>query len=502
MPSTKVATPKPMRGSEIRASFLRFFESKGHTIVPSSSLVPQGDPTLLFTNAGMVQFKDIFLGNESRPYSRATTVQKVVRAGGKHNDLDEVGRTQRHHVFFEMLGNFSFGDYFKRDAIAYAWELITEVYELPKERLWATVFEQDDEAAALWQEVAGLPAERIVRLGAKDNFWEMAATGPCGPNSEIFIDLGEERRCEVPVCSIATCGCERWREFWNLVFMQFERQPDGSLVPLPKPSVDTGLGLERLATILQGVETTWDTDLLRPLIDRVVALSGRRYDQGDWESGFPHRVVADHARAISFLIADGVLPSNEGRGYVLRRILRRAARFGRQLGFQEPFLARVGQTVVEQFGDAYSELRQRQAFVERVITVEEEKFDRTLNQGLSLLAEALERLPAGGRLDGAEAFRLYDTYGFPPELTEEIAAERGFSVDQAGFDAAMARQRAAARAAGRLGLSGTAPAEVYRQLELPATEFVGYDRLDDSSVVVGLIRAGEPAERVGEGDEV
>jgi alanyl-tRNA synthetase len=497
-----VATPKTMRGSEIRASFLRFFESKGHTIVPSSSLVPQGDPTLLFTNAGMVQFKDIFLGNETRPYSRATTVQKVVRAGGKHNDLDEVGRTQRHHVFFEMLGNFSFGDYFKREAIGYAWELITEVYKLPRERLWATVFEEDDEAAALWQEVAGLPPERIVRLGAKDNFWEMAATGPCGPNSEIFIDLGEERRCDAPVCSIATCGCERWREFWNLVFMQFERQPDGSLVPLPKPSVDTGMGLERLATILQGVETTWDTDLLRPLIDRVVELSGRSYDQQEWEPGFPHRVVADHARAITFLIADGVLPSNEGRGYVLRRILRRAARFGRQLGFQEPFLARVAQTVVDQFGDAYPELRQRQAFVERVITVEEEKFDRTLNQGLSLLAEALKRLPAGGRLDGEEAFRLYDTYGFPPELTEEIAGERGFSVAQAGFDAAMARQRATARAAGKLGLTGAASAEVYRQLELPATEFVGYDRLDDSSVVVGLIRAGQPAERVGEGDEV
>src|SRR5919202_2668649 len=369
MPSTMVATPKTMRGSEIRASFLRFFESKGHTVVPSSSLVPQGDPTLLFTNAGMVQFKDVFLGAETRPYTRATTVQKVVRAGGKHNDLDEVGRTQRHHVFFEMLGNFSFGDYFKREAIAYAWELITEVYKLPRERLWATIHEQDDQAAELWREVAGLPPERIVRLGDKDNFWEMAATGPCGPNSEIFIDLGEERRCDASLCSIATCGCERWREFWNLVFMQFERQPDGSLVPLPKPSVDTGMGLERLATILQGVETTWDTDLLRPLIDRVVELSGRPYDQTSWEAGFPHRVIADHARAIVFLIADGVLPSNEGRGYVLRRILRRAARFGRQLGFEEPFLARVSQTVVEQFGQAYPELRQREAFVERVITV-------------------------------------------------------------------------------------------------------------------------------------
>jgi alanyl-tRNA synthetase len=502
MPSTMVATPKTMRGSEIRATYLRFFESKGHAVVPSSSLVPQGDPTLLFTNAGMVQFKDVFLGTETRPYRRATTVQKCVRAGGKHNDLDEVGRTQRHHVFFEMLGNFSFGDYFKRDAIAYAWELVTEVYGLPRERLWATVYEEDDEAAALWQEVAGLPAERIVRLGAKDNFWEMAATGPCGPNSEIFIDLGEERRCDAEVCSIATCGCERWREFWNLVFMQFERQPDGSLIPLPKPSVDTGLGLERLATVLQGVETTWDTDLLRPLIDRVVELSGRPYDRADWGAGFPHRVVADHARSVTFLIADGVLPSNEGRGYVLRRILRRAVRFGRKLGFQEPFLARVSERVVEEFGDAYPELRQRQAFVARVITGEEEKFDRTLNQGLSLLDEALGRLPAGGRLDGEEAFRLYDTYGFPPELTEEIAGERGFSIDQAGFDGAMARQRAAARAAGKAGLAGAASADLYRQLDLPATEFVGYDRLEDDSVVVALLRDGERVEQVDEGDQV
>jgi alanyl-tRNA synthetase len=493
-----------MRGSEIRQSFLQFFESKGHTIVPSSSLVPQGDPTLLFANAGMNQFKDVFLGLETRAYKRATTVQKCARAGGKHNDLDEVGRTQRHHVFFEMLGNFSFGDYFKRDAIAFAWELLTKVYQLPGERLWVTIYQDDDEASNLWQDVVGMPLHRIVRLGAKDNFWQMADTGPCGPCSEIFFDLGEERRCDAPECGIGKCDCERWREFWNLVFMQYDRQADGTLVPLPKPSVDTGMGLERLATILQGVDTTWDTDLLRPLITRVEDLSGRPYDATDWDAGFPHRVIADHARTVTFLISDGVLPSNEGRGYVLRRILRRAARFGRKLGFQEPFLAKVAQTVVEMFGEAYPDLVQRQSFVERVITIEEEKFDRTLNQGLSLLDEALARLEKVGQrtLPGDEAFRLYDTYGFPRELTEEVAAERGYSVDVAGFDTAMAAQRAAARAAGKFGAGATTSTEVYRGLGVPASEFVGYDKLTDSSVIVALIRDGEPVERAGEGEQV
>ncbi|HEY3081698.1 MAG TPA: alanine--tRNA ligase [Chloroflexota bacterium] len=491
-----------MRGSEIRRGFIDFFRAKGHEPVPSSSLVPQGDPTLLFTNAGMNQFKNVFLGLEARPYRRAVSVQKCVRAGGKHNDLDQVGRTQRHHTFFEMLGNFSFGDYFKRDAIGYAWELVTGVYGMPKEKLWASIYEEDDEAFDLWQEVAGLSADRIVRLGAKDNFWEMADTGPCGPNSEIFMDLGEDRRCDAPICAIGVCDCDRWREFWNLVFMQFNRDATGKLTPLPRPSVDTGMGLERLATILQDVESVWDTDLLRPLIDRIADRSGVPYR--DWDRGFPHRVVADHARCVAFLIADGVLPSNEGRGYVLRRILRRGARYGRKLGFDGPFLHTMVPTVVELMGDAYPELEARQDFVARVIELEEEKFGRTLATGLGLLEELLERTRASGSttLDGAEAFRLYDTYGFPIELTEELALEQGMAVDREAFDASMTRQRAAARAAGRLGVGGAVPTELYRGLGIPTTEFTGYDRTKDGSVVVALLKDGGPIERAAAGDEV
>jgi alanyl-tRNA synthetase len=488
-----------VRGSEIRSTFLEFFESKGHARVPSSPLVPQGDPTLLFTNAGMNQFKDVFLGNETRPYKRATTAQKCVRAGGKHNDLDQVGRTKRHQTFFEMLGNFSFGDYFKRDAIAFAWELVTERFKLPKDRLHASVFEEDDEAFELWQEIAGLPPARIHRLGMHDNFWQMADTGPCGPCSEIFYDRGEEHRCDAPVCAIGVCDCDRWYEFWNLVFMQFDRAVDGTLTPLPKPSVDTGMGLERIACLLQGVDSNWETDLLRPIIGEVERLSGRWYDPGD--AGFPFRVIADHARAITFLITDGVLPSNEGRGYVLRRILRRAARYGRKLGFEEPFLAKVASFVVEHMAGAYPELRDRQTFVERVITIEEEKFDRTLNQGLGLLEETLERLTRAGAatLPGDEAFKLYDTYGFPLELTEELADERGVSVDHAGFDAAMERQREAARQSGRFAAKGSV--ELYRALDLPATEFHGYDQLESQSVVVGLLREGKRVERLEAGQE-
>jgi alanyl-tRNA synthetase len=491
-----------VRGSEIRRGFIDFFRAKGHEPVPSSSLVPQGDPTLLFTNAGMNQFKNVFLGLEARPYRRAVSVQKCVRAGGKHNDLDQVGRTQRHHTFFEMLGNFSFGDYFKRDAIGYAWELVTGVYGMPKEKLWASIYEEDDEAFDLWQEVAGLSADRIVRLGAKDNFWEMADTGPCGPNSEIFMDLGEDRRCDAPICAIGVCDCDRWREFWNLVFMQFNRDATGKLTPLPRPSVDTGMGLERLATILQDVESVWDTDLLRPLIDRIADRSGVPYR--DWDRGFPHRVVADHARCVAFLIADGVLPSNEGRGYVLRRILRRGARYGRKLGFDGPFLHTMVPTVVELMGDAYPELEARQDFVARVIELEEEKFGRTLATGLGLLEELLERTRASGSttLDGAEAFRLYDTYGFPIELTEELALEQGMAVDREAFDASMTRQRAAARAAGRLGVGGAVPTELYRGLGIPTTEFTGYDRTKDGSVVVALLKDGGPIERAAAGDEV
>ncbi len=478
-----------MSGNEIRRAFLEFFAARGHALVPSSSLVPQGDPTLLFTNAGMVQFKDLFLGVEKRSYQRATSSQRCVRAGGKHNDLDNVGRTARHHTFFEMLGNFSFGDYFKREAIGFAWELVTEVFGVPKDQIWATVFRDDDEAILLWQEIAHLHPDRIVRLDEKDNFWSMGDTGPCGPCSELLVDRGIEFRCDAPICGIGHCDCDRFLEIWNLVFMQYDRDADGKVTPLPRPSIDTGMGLERIACLLQNVASTWETDLLRPLIDRVVELSGHPYD---WESGFPHRVIADHARAIAFLISDGVMPSNEGRGYVLRRILRRAARFGRQLGFSGPFLARVIQSVVENLGEAYPLLRERQQFVERVVSIEEEKFDRTLSLGLGLLDESLARTESNQSkmLAGEEAFRLYDTYGFPYELTEELASERGISVDRSGFDVAMARQRTAARGAGKFG-GDSESTEAYGSLGLPATSFLGYDILQATSMVIGLLSEGK-----------
>ncbi|MBX5465432.1 MAG: alanine--tRNA ligase, partial [Clostridia bacterium] len=352
---------RSLSSSEIRSRFLGYFERQGHTVVPSSPLVPQNDPTLLFTNAGMVQFKDVFLGNARLPFRRATTAQKCMRAGGKHNDLENVGRTPRHHTFFEMLGNFSFGDYFKAEAIRFAWEFLTRELELDPERLWVTVYRDDDEAEQLWRSVAGVPAERIVRLGEKDNFWAMGDTGPCGPCSEIIYDRGEEHRCGAPACGVGLCDCDRWLEIWNLVFMQYDRDEAGVLHPLPKPSIDTGMGLERIASVLQQVDSNFDTDLFHPIIRRIEELSGRRYDRG--VGGFPFRVIADHARAGAFLIADGVLPSNEGRGYVLRRILRRAARFGRVLGLERPFLAEVAGTVVALMGDAYPELREREGFV-------------------------------------------------------------------------------------------------------------------------------------------
>ncbi|TAK22517.1 MAG: alanine--tRNA ligase [Chloroflexota bacterium] len=490
-----------MRGSEIRQKFLDFFALRGHQIVPSSSLVPRGDPTLLFTNAGMVQFKDVFRGVETRPYRRAVTAQKVVRAGGKHNDLDNVGRTARHQTFFEMLGNFSFGDYFKREAISYAWELLTEGYGLPKDKLYATIYTEDDEAERLWLELTTIPRERIIRLGAKDNFWSMGDTGPCGPCSEIVIDRGERYRCGAPNCAVGVCDCDRWLEIWNLVFMQFDRDASGALTPLPRPSIDTGMGLERLAMVLQDVASGYDTDLLRGIVDFVAEISGTPYDSG--EAGFPHRVIADHTRSIAFLICDGVLPSNEGRGYVLRRILRRAARFGRKLGFTEPFLTRVSGAVIEQLGDAYNELRDRQEFVARVVAIEEEKFDRTLTNGLALLEDAIGRARASGAssLSGDEAFRLYDTYGFPFELTEEIADEAGFAVDRTGYDTSMARQRAMARAAGRAGAeSGTIDA--LRGLGAPETTFVGYEELRSRSLVVGIVGPEGAVERAEAGSQV
>ncbi len=481
-----------MTGNELRERYLNFFAGKGHTIVPSSSLVPLHDPTLLFTNAGMVQFKDVFLGLDRHPYRRATTAQKCVRAGGKHNDLDTVGRTARHHTFFEMMGNFSFGDYFKRDAIAYAWEFLTRVLELPPQRLWITVYQDDDEAWQLWQEVAGVPAGRIVRMGEKDNFWAMGDTGPCGPCSEIIYDRGPEHACRAGPCALGACDCDRWLEIWNLVFMQYERDSDGNLTPLPRPSIDTGMGLERVASILQGVASNFDTDLIQPLIAAMTAISGRAYDRG--QGGFPFRVIADHARACTFLIADGVLPGNEGRSYVLRRILRRAARFGRALGVEEPFLYRLVAIVAGIMGAAYPEVAAKQEDIARVIRQEEERFHETLNDGMRVLNGILARAGREGRdtISGQEAFTLYDTYGFPVDLTEEIAGEQGFKIDHAGFEEAMAAQRERARAA-REDVKAFAFALAFAGNldDLGGTAFTGYERLEDTGRVMALILGEE-----------
>ncbi|MDP2935887.1 MAG: alanine--tRNA ligase [Dehalococcoidia bacterium] len=489
-----------MQSEEIRESFLSFFEAKDHLRLPSSSLVPQGDPTLLFTNAGMVQFKDVFLGQRPSPHPRATTVQKCVRAGGKHNDLDNVGYTARHHTFFEMLGNFSFGDYFKEEAIAYAWEYVTCVLGLDTSRLWATVYREDHESRHIWERVAGLPPERILPLGEKDNFWAMGDTGPCGPCTEIHFDRGPQHRCQAPECGIGRCDCDRYFEIWNLVFMQFERQPSGELVPLPKPSVDTGMGLERVASILQGVESNFDTDLFLPLIRIVEELSGRSYS--DDPKGFAFRVVADHARACAFLISDGVLPSNEGRGYVLRRILRRAVRYGMQLGIQDPFLDKVAQSVIRKMVPVYPGLYQNQDFILRVISMEEGRFQQTLSAGLNVLEKTIEeRVGAGQRvIPGEVAFRLYDTYGFPRELTEELAAERGLTVDFAGYQEAMSAQRGQARAASKFQVRDQA-ADLYKDLGIPPTAFLGYERLAADSTVVQLLLNGGPVETISQGQE-
>lgn len=492
-----------LSGNEIRDKFLKYFESKGHTIVSSSSLVPHDDPTLLFTNAGMNQFKEVFLGMDKRPYNRATTSQKCVRAGGKHNDLDTVGRTARHHTFFEMLGNFSFGDYFKRDAIAYAWEFLTVVLGLPKDKLYATVYLDDDEAYGLWQEVAGVPVERIIRLGEKDNFWAMGDTGPCGPCSELLIDRGEELRCGAEVCAIGACDCDRWLEIWNLVFMQYNRDESGKMNPLPKPSIDTGMGLERVTSVIQDAASNFDTDLLRALILEVEKISGAKYF-GD-QQGFPFRVIADHVRACSFLIADGVLPSNEGRGYVLRRILRRAVRFGIVLGIKRPFMHGIVPVVSELMGKAYPELVEKRDYVSQVIKVEEERFHETLEDGMKLVDEIIVRIKKESRseISGREAFTLYDTYGFPLDLTEDIAEENGLTVDRDGFTAAMDEQRQRARAA-RQDTAMLAGQELYAEIgqKLGATQFLGYESNSATANVVALIINHEFVTAAKAGDQV
>jgi alanyl-tRNA synthetase len=500
-----------MKGSEIREAFLRYFERNGHTRVASSPLVPAGDPTLLFTNAGMVQFKRIFTGEERREYVRATTSQKCVRAGGKHNDLENVGRTARHHTFFEMLGNFSFGDYFKEQAIHYAWELLTRDFGLDKSRMIATVFTDDDEAFGLWQKVAGLPRDRILRLGEKDNFWAMGDTGPCGPCSEVHFHQGDHIACAEEAagrtCLGVACECDRWLEIWNLVFMQFNRDASGTMTPLPRPSIDTGMGLERVAAVLQGKLSNWDTDLFVPLIARVAELARKRYGAAEPDD-VSMRVVADHGRTATFLIGDGVVPSNEWRGYVLRRIMRRAMRHGRMLGLTEPFLWKTVAWVAEVMRDAYPELVGQQSRIEDTIRGEEERFAETLETGQRKIDEYLAQASGHRVVDGGFLFKLYDTYGFPRDLAEEIFQDKGWRITDAtntAWESEMSAQRERARAGASFGLTTGADAvAIYQRLsaELPKIEFVGQQTLSAPGTILAMVREGRRAPEAGEGDEV
>lgn len=485
-----------MKTTELRQKFLKFFESKGHTIVRSSSLVPHDDPTLLFTNAGMNQFKDVFLGFDKRPYNRATTAQKCVRAGGKHNDLENVGYTARHHTFFEMMGNFSFGDYFKRDAIHFAWEFLTspEWLNIPKDKLLATVYAEDDEAYNIWLNEIGMPAERIVRIGdnkgakyASDNFWQMGDTGPCGPCSEIFYDHGEEIWGGIPG-SPEEDG-DRWIEIWNCVFMQFNRDEQGNMNPLPKPSVDTGMGLERMAAVMQHVHSNYEIDLFQDLLQAVARETGAPFSMDEPSL----KVIADHIRSCSFLIADGVLPSNEGRGYVLRRIIRRAVRHGYKLGQSKPFFHKLVADLVKEMGDAYPELKEKQAQIEEALKNEESRFAQTLETGMALLENALAK--GSKKLDGEIIFKLYDTYGFPYDLTADICRERNIELDEAGFEREMEAQRARARAAQSFKANAQLP------YEGQDTEFKGYSERQTESKVLALYKDGEQVNELNEGDE-
>jgi alanyl-tRNA synthetase len=491
-------------GSQLRKKFLDYFASKGHTIVSSSSLVPHNDPTLLFTNAGMNQFKDCFLGDEKRDYVRATTSQKCVRAGGKHNDLENVGRTARHHTFFEMLGNFSFGDYFKQEAIRFAWEFLTVDLGLDKEKLYVTVFTDDDEAADIWHLQEGVPRERIYRFGEKDNFWSMGDTGPCGPCSEIFWDNGPEVGCGRPECAVG-CECDRYMEIWNNVFMQFNRSADGTLTPLPKPSVDTGMGLERICTVMQGAKSNYDTDLLRGIIGYIEQLSGRSYTGSNAEADVSMRVIADHSRATAYLIADGVMPANEGRGYVLRRIMRRAMRHAKMLGFEDPVLFKTAVFVLDSMAGAYPDEAGRKEFVAKVVRNEEDRFIQTLGNGLRILEEEIAKLRAANQtlIPGATVFKLYDTFGFPVDLTADIVEKDGFSLDHARFEACMAEQRKKAREHWK-GSGEETISTVYRQLLESGvrSEFVGYQATRGDSTIKALIKAGVPVEQAVAGDEI
>jgi len=504
---------KTPTAAEIREAFLRFFEERGHRRVASSPLVPQNDPTLLFTNAGMVQFKDVFTGREKRDYTRATTAQKCVRAGGKHNDLENVGFTARHHTFFEMLGNFSFGDYFKKDAVAWGWEFVTSPkwLGLAKDRLAATVFDGegglpwDEEAFELWK-AQGVPPDRIYKLGAKDNFWAMGDTGPCGPCSEIHFFQGNDIPCAEEkagrACLGVACDCDRWLEIWNLVFMQFERSQDGGLTPLPKPSIDTGAGLERMASVAQGKRSNYDTDLFQNVIHAIEKVAGKTYGKQE-DDDVSMRVIADHARATTFLVGDGVLPSNEGRGYVLRRIMRRAIRHGKRLGLEKLFLADVCGAVIAEMGQAYPEIRENRAFVTKVASQEEESFRRTLDKGLAILEEEMARLAKAKEtvVPGKVAFQLYDTFGFPMDLTRVIAAERGLGVDEAGFDRNMAEQRARSE---WKGSGEQAVTDLHKQIatELGETRFVGYETTRAQAEVKAILADGARVARATQGQKV
>lgn len=492
-----------MTGNEIRASFLKYFGDQGHEVVASSPLVPHDDPTLLFTNAGMVQFKRVFMGEEKRENIRAATSQRCVRAGGKHNDLENVGYTARHHTFFEMLGNFSFGDYFKEDAIRYAWEFLTVELGLDKSKLWISVFEDDDEAHELWEKVDGVSADRIVRLGEEENFWSMGDTGPCGPCSEIHYDQGAEVGCG-PDCQMG-CDCDRYLEIWNLVFMQFNRSEDGSMTPLPKPSIDTGMGLERITAVLQGKHTNYDSDLFTTIFARIASVTGQEYGL-DNKVDTAMRVIADHSRATTFLVADGVLPSNEGRGYVLRRIMRRAIRFGRFLGMDKPFMARITAAVIKQMQDAYPHILESRDLLEKVVNNEEERFLETIDHGLVMLTQELSRLKKSGEkvVDGNFIFKLYDTYGFPVDIVRDIAFEKGLSADEAGFNSAMEVQRQQSKKSWKGASLAELGGGVKALLEKGGrTRFRGYDTLHCEAVVEALLdEQGEMVDQATVGENV
>ncbi len=491
-----------MKASDLRQLFLDYFAKRGHKVVPSSSLVPKNDPSLLFTNAGMVQFKGVFLGEDLRDYKRAVTSQKCVRAGGKHNDLENVGHTARHHTFFEMLGNFSFGDYFKKEAIEFAWEFLTKEVKLPADKLWATVYKDDDEAFELWRTVVGLPADRIVRLGEKDNFWSMGDTGPCGPCSEIIIDQGPAMSCGKKGCAVG-CDCDRYLEIWNLVFMQFNRDAGGKLTPLPKPSIDTGMGLERLASVCQNVKTNFETDLFQTIIKDIAAIAGVPYHK-DEQTDISYQVCADHLRAMTFLINDSVLPSNEGRGYVLRRIIRRASRYGRIIGINKPFLFKLTGAVVDAMREAYPDLVDSREHVAKIVLLEEERFGLTLDSGLTLLNEAVARLKEEKKtmIPGDVLFKLYDTFGFPLDLVTDMARDMHLEIDEEGYRKAMQEQRDKARAAW-VGSGEEKISPIYREIasKVKKTVFTGYEQFEGSAAIVAIIKNGKNAAEAVEGDD-